>query len=161
MEKEAHWRDEEESKFMANWDYEFSKEVLTIKEVKTEEVQLQKLQKKTVAYFNETHLSCGTKARPMILNPTNKQFIQENTKIWHQSNWKNVKVEISVVDNPSKIGRKKKLLITKAEAPKFNLKEITDLTDYKEAKSLATKYFGIMTEEQIETVKRHLETIEK
>lgn len=159
--EELHWRDVNKSDFLASWDMNVNAENLTIIEVKNEIAKLQKTETKVIAHFKEKFLSCGTKVKPMILNNTNLKFLQEHTGLHHQKLWKNVSVEISVVDNPSKIGGKKKLVITKASMPKFNIKEITDITDYKEAKSVATKLFGIMTAEEIEEVKKHLETIEK
>lgn len=161
MENEAHWRDIMESAYLASWDYQSDKEVLTILEVRNEVAKLQKSQMKVVAHFKEKELSCGTLVKPMILNNTNLKFLQEQTGLRHQNLWKNIKVEISVVDNPSKIGGKKKLVITKAEIPKFDLKDITSAKDYDEAKKLASNFANIMSPDEIETVKAHLESIKK
>ena len=72
MEQEQpHWRDTQESAFLANWDFQKFTEELTISEVRTEEAKLQKTQMKVIAHFKEEFLSCGTKVKPMILNNTN------------------------------------------------------------------------------------------
>ena len=160
-EQYKHWRDIQESAWLASWDFQKSTEQLTITEVKNEIAKLQKTQMKVVAHFKEKTLSCGTLVKPMILNNTNLKFLQEQTGLRHQNLWKNIKVEISVVDNPSKIGGKKKLVITKAELQKFDLKDITSLTDYDEAKKLASNFANIMSPDEIETVKAHLESIKK
>ena len=159
MENEKHWRDIQESAFLASWDFMQNKEELTITEVKNEVAKLQKAQVKVVAHFKEKVLSCGTLVKPMILNNTNLKFLQENTGLHHQKLWKNIKVEISVQDNNSKIGGKKKLVITKAELPKFDLNEITSITDYVEAKKLASQYFDLMSKEDSDAVMAHLEKI--
>lgn len=159
MENEKHWRDIQASAWLASWDFQNSTEQLTITEVKSELAKLQKSEMKMIAHFKEEKLSCGTLVKPMILNNTNLKFLQEKTGLRHQKLWKNVKVEISVLDNNSKIGGKKKLVITKAETSKFDLKDITSLTDHAEAKKLASQFANIMTAEEIESVKAHLETI--
>lgn len=159
MENEKHWRDIQESAFLAAWDFMVDKEQLTITEVRSEMAKLQKSEIKMIAHFKEEKLSCGTLVKPMILNNTNLKFLQEKTGLRHQKLWKNVKVEISVMDNKSAIGGKKKLVITKCELPKFDLKDITSLTDHGEAKKLASQFANIMTAEEIESVKAHLETI--
>ena len=170
MENEEHWRDVQKSEYLAAWDFSRTTEELTITEVRTEEAKIMQTAEqiknkkkpiKVIAYFKEEKLSCGTLVKPMILNNTNLKFLQEKTGLHHQRLWKNVKVEISVQDNPSKIGGKKKLVITKAELQKFDLKDITSLTDYDEAKKLASNFANIMSPAEIETVKAHLESIKK
>lgn len=157
---ELHWRDVQQSDYLASWDFQKDKETLTIKEVKNEVASLGYRINKVIAYFHEDKLSCGTLVKPMILNNTNLKFIQEKTGLRHQKLWNDVQVEISVMDNNSKIGGKKKLVITKAAQIKpFDINALLALTDYAKAKEMATQNSGRMSPEDIEKIKNHLETI--
>ena len=158
--QEAHWRDVQESDFLANWDFVNDTEVLTITECKVEMVQLQKKQKKVIAHFKETHLSCGTKVKPMVLNNTNMQKLTELTGLRHNKYWKNIRVTITIVDNTGRIGYKKGLRIVAAEVlDSFDINAILSEKDYAKAKQLASDNAVRMTAEEIEKVKSYLETL--
>lgn len=157
---EEHWRSIQKSEFLASWDFAEKSEQLTIKEVKNEVAQLQKKEMKVVAHFKETHFESGGKVRPMILNSTNLKFLQNKTGIFHQNQWKDIRVEISVVDNNSKIGGDKKLVITKLlDEIKFNIEEFMQISDKAEAKRLASAQHKFMTETQMAQAKQHIDSL--
>lgn len=157
---DAHWRDIQKSDYLASWDFQNPSEELTIKEVKNEVAQLQKKENKVIAHFVETHLKCGTVVKPMILNNTNLKFLQEKTGIFHQSQWNDLKIEVSVIDNKSAIGGKKRLVISKLLTDMvFNIEKFLLITDSKEARKIASAQQKFMTESQINQAKQHLESL--
>jgi hypothetical protein len=130
MEKQKHWRDVYKSDYLASWDLD-KDEIVTIRECKEEMCKLQKKELKVVAYFSESELPNGVKLKPMILNPTNCKFLQTKTGNKFFSEWKNLKVQLSVVENKGGIGEKNGLRITNI-FNEIDWTEITELLKLKE-----------------------------
>ena len=155
-----HWRDIEESEYLAHWDLMVDQVTLTITECKNEVAKLREKKVKVIAYFLESELPEGIKTKPMILNNENKHKIIEETGLRHQKDWKNIKVTIGIGKNSGGKGYAKGLRILKAEnLNKFDINEILTLSDHKKAKELAAKFGNMMNQEQVEEVKKHLEKI--
>ena len=159
---EEHWRDIQESDYLASWDFETPTEELTIAYIQKEEAKIVGKPKKVIAHFVEKNLKCGTKVKPMILNNTNLKFLQENTGVYHNKDWKNIRVEISAIANTTKIGGKKRLVISKVLSKiEFDFEEFKKITDLSEAKRKASQQHKLMTPEQVAEVKKHIENLEK
>ena len=99
----ANWRQAFKSDFLASWDLD-KNVILTIKDVETKMVQLQKSELKVVANFVEDKFENGEPIKPMILNSTNCKLLNLYTKSKETDNWNNLKVEIGVKANKGRIG---------------------------------------------------------
>lgn len=99
----GNWRQAFKSDFLASWDLDKSV-ILTIKNVETKMVQLQKSELKVVANFVEAKFENGEEVKSMILNSSNCKILNLHTKSKDTDNWNNLKVEIGVKANKGRIG---------------------------------------------------------
>lgn len=99
----ANWRTAFKSDFLASWDIDGVVK-LTIEKVEIKEVQLQKREKKVVAYFKEKHFANGEPIKPMILNATNCKVLNSYTGTKETNDWINLLVEIGTKENKGRIG---------------------------------------------------------
>lgn len=106
----ANWRTAFKSEFLASWDIDTSI-ILTLERVEVKEVQLQKKEKKVVAYFEEKKFSNGEPIKPMILNATNCKMLNTFFGTKETDNWKGAKLTIGVKENKGHIGESKGLSI--------------------------------------------------
>lgn len=147
----ANWRTAFKSDFLASWDID-SNIQLTISHVEVKEVQLQKKEKKVVAYFLEKNFSNGEPIKPMILNATNCKILNSFTGTKETNDWKNLVVEIGVKANSGRIGEANGLAIYRVVSgvKVDKLKDVKDL--FKTAKGLTddeTNYAEKIINEQI------------
>lgn len=118
----ANWRTAFKSDFLASWDID-SAIRLTIEHVEVKEVQLQKKEKKVVAFFVEKTFPNGEIIKPMILNATNCKKMNMFTGTKETDFWRNVIVDIGVIENTGRIGESKGLSILKVIGSTIDLLE--------------------------------------
>lgn len=99
----ANWRTAFKSDFLASWDID-GVITLTIERVEISDVQLQKKEKKVVAYFKEKTFSNGEPIKPMILNAGNCKTLNSYTGTKETNDWVNLLVEIGTKENKGRIG---------------------------------------------------------
>ena len=137
----GNWRTAFKSDFLASWDIDGVVK-LTIERVEIKEVQLQKKEKKVVAYFKEQHFSNGEPIKPMILNATNCKVLNSYTGTKETNDWVNLLVEIGTKENKGRIGEALGLsinrvlsgsrVIDKVDIIKSLLKTVIDLSEREE-----------------------------
>ena len=118
----ANWRTAFKSDFLASWDIDSTIQ-LTISHVEVKEVQLQKKEKKVVAYFVEKTFANGEEIKPMILNATNCKLLNSYTGTKETNDWKNITVEIGVKENKGRIGEANGLAILRVLKGQIDLLE--------------------------------------
>ncbi len=118
----ANWRTAFKSDFLASWDIDSTIQ-LTISHVEVKEVQLQKKEKKVVAYFVEKTFANGEEIKPMILNATNCKLLNSYTGTKETNDWKNITVEIGVKENKGRIGEANGLAIIRVLKGQIDLLE--------------------------------------
>lgn len=125
----ANWRTAFKSDFLASWDID-SVIQLTIDHVEVKEVQLIKKEKKVIAYFLEKNFPNNEIIKPMILNATNCKKLNTFTGTKETDHWRNIAVEIGVVQNTGKIGESKGLSIIRVLGiPVDKINELIEIYD--------------------------------
>lgn len=160
MENKIHWRNVYKSDFLASWDLDDKDELLTIDFAERKECKLARGNEiKVVINFKETILSNGVELKPMICNPTNSKTISRFVKSGILSDWTGYSVLISIKENKGKIGNSEGLLIKEVSLLTFDISEILNEKDFKNAQKLASENFQNIQGPQIEIVKNHLKKL--
>ena len=160
MENKKHWRDVYDSEYLASWDLDKSV-VLTIDRCVEEVAKLAKKEKKVIAYFKEQITPSGVKVKPFIVNPSNCKFIQSRSGIQYFSDWKDLKIEISVTANTSKVGSENKLIVSNVLLQKeVDISHILESKDLVYSRDEANKVLRLLSQEQKDKIRNHLAILE-